>query len=183
MACPSIITITQECGAEGNLGGIEKLYMIAFKDLVNIGVSQEVYSKSTSGLVNEIGVLTAKNFVEIPIANNTSGITSEMTKDNATRAQFFTETLPLVLAGLSIDNSNFVASVMSQKVAIIVKDANGNFLAMGLNGKTEVTAMTTGTGTAATDLSGFNITFSGTSRHLPMLVDPSIIADLLIPAP
>ena len=184
MSCSSLLALARECGADGNVGGLEKVYMIAFNDLKPVAgsLTNEVYTISTGGLVSEIGVVTAKEFVEVGLLRSTAGLNSEMTKEASTATRYFTDTFTLVIGGMGTDQATFVNSVLDQPVVVITKSRTGKFFTAGLNGQLELSALTGGTGTAEGDLQGYTLTFTGISTKLPLQVDPTIIAGLLEPA-
>jgi hypothetical protein len=174
MACISLVALPRACGTEGILGGTEKLYMIAYKDL-NVVSGTTVYTTASSGAVNQIGLDTAKKFVEIGLLKSTTGLNFEYVNNPQTGSSYFTNTLTLVLGNLSVENKAFVDSVKNQPVAIILKARTGKYFVTGLNGQFEVSAITGGTGVSEGDLNGYNITFSGVDGDTAKLVDETII--------
>jgi hypothetical protein len=178
MACASLVALPRACGAEGVLGGSEKLYMIAHKDLVVVS-GTTVYTTASNGTVNEIGLASGKTFVEIGLLKSTAGLNLEYTNNPQTGSSYFTNTLTTVLAGMSVENRAFVDSVKNQPVVALLKTRTGKYFVTGLNGQFEVSAITGGTGVAEGDLNGYNLTFSGIDGFQPFLVDESIIDDLI----
>lgn len=179
--CSSLVELSRQCGAEGIVGGTEKLYMISFADTTvpDGATGDEIYTVSEGGLISDIGIETGKSFVEVGILKSTVGIKETLTKDPSVGSAYFTQEMPLVLAGLSSDNRTFVESVLNQPVVAIVKSRNGKYFAAGLNGQLELSSLEGGTGTAEGDLNGYNLTFSGISNKLIYQVDSTIITSLL----
>lgn len=181
MACSSLVALARACGAEGLVGGVGSLYIIAFADTAvpSGSTNGNIYTVSTGGLVSDIGLASGKNFVEVGLLKSTAGLNEELTKNTQTGSAYLTQTLTLVLADLSSENKAFAESVLNQPVVVIVKSRTGKYYAAGLNGQLELSALTGGTGTAEGDLLGYNLTFSGIDTKLIPQVDPTIISDLL----
>lgn len=179
MACNSLSSLPRSC-SEGVLAGLEKVYIIAFKDLVPVSTgSTEVYSTSGSGVVNEIGLASGKTFVEIGLLKSTSGLNETLTKDNTKGTSFFTQVYTLVLGDLNTDNQAFIKNVQNQPVSMIYKTRTGKYFVIGLNGQFEVSGIEGGTGVAEADLIGHTLTFSGISTSVASLIDESIVTDLI----
>jgi hypothetical protein len=178
MACTSITALARNCG-EGIVAGLEKLYMVAFKDLVPVSGSTEVYSTATNGVVNEIGLDTGKSFVEIGLLKSTAGLEEKLTKDNSKGIAFLDQTFTLVLGDLSTENREWIESVMMQPVAVLIKSRTGKFYTSGLNGQFELSELTGGTGSKEDDQIGYTLTFKGISTKLIPQVEPSIVSGLI----
>jgi hypothetical protein len=176
MACASLSALPRACGAEGGIGGLEKLYMIAFSDLSGV---TSTYTVSSGGTISAIGIDSGKHFVEVGLLKSTSGIQSALTKDLTKGVAFWTSTLTLVLGGLSIENRAFVESVTNQPVAVIVKSRTGKYFFTGGNSLMELKSADANTGIQEADLNGFTLTFEGVDSNLIRLVDDSIVPSLI----
>lgn len=178
MACNSLTALPRVCN-DGVVAGIEKLYMIAFKDLKAVSSSTtEVYSATTAGVINQVGLVTGKTFVEVALLKSTAGLEEKLTKDNTKGTSFYTQTLKLVLGDLTIENSTFIGSVTNQPVAIIIKTRTGKYFITGLNGQFEVISVEGGTGSAESDLIGYTISFAGITKGLTPLLDSTLISTI-----
>lgn len=176
MACSSLVALPRACGAEGQLGGLEKLYMVAYSDLSGV---TSTYTVSSGGTISAIGLNASKKFVEIGLLKSTAGLNETLTKDATKGVAFFTSTLTVVLGGLNIENRKFVESTLNQPVAILIKSRTGKFFATGLNGLFELATAAGGTGVAEADLIGYTLTFTGLDTNLIRLVDDSLVASLI----
>jgi hypothetical protein len=184
MACTSLVALPRACGASGVVAGTEKLYIISYNDLTPTGSSGNVYTTTTvsgSTLISDINVATGKNYVEIGLLKSTAGLNEEMTKNLQNGITYFTQTLTVVLADITTANQQFVESVIHQPVSVVLKTRTGNYYAAGLNGQLELSKLTGGTGIQEGDLIGYQLEFSGVSKDLIRMVDPTILAGLLIP--
>ncbi len=183
MACPSLQALPRACGTEGVVAGVEKVFMITFNDLaVPTGSTvDEVYTTSTNGMVDAIGLVATKKYVGIDLLKSTSGLDEALTKDTKTGTSYMTQTFKLVLSDLTSDNKTFIESVLNQPVSVLLKTKTGKYFVAGLNGQMELSALEGGTGTAEGDLIGYNLTFTGISTKMITQVDPTIVADLINP--
>lgn len=179
MACSSLIDLLRSCGAEGVVGGLEKLYMVAYSDLVPNGTTQLTYSAATNGVVNTIFLATGKTFSEVGLLKSTAGVTETLTKNAANGVSFFTQSMTVVLSDLTNENRLWIESVLNQPVAFLIKTKTGKFFVGGLNGQFEVSAIEGGTGIADDSLIGYTLTFAGVSTKLITQVNPTIIASII----
>lgn len=179
MACNSLIALPRVC-ADGIVGGLEKVYIVAFKDLAPISsATTEVYSATTAGTVNQISLVATKKFVEVGLLKNTSGLSEKLTKDVTKGTSFFTQSFTLLVPDLTVEAFTFIKSVVNQPVAVIYKTRTGKYFVVGLNGQFEVTTVEGGTGTAEADLVGHTITFEGVSLSVAPLLDSTILSALI----
>lgn len=181
MACTSLIGLPTVCGSTGIYGGLEKLYIIAYKDLAPASgdAGTPVYTLSTGGLVSEIGLVDTKKYVEIGLLKSTSGVKETMTKNAQSGTNFMTQEITLVLSDITAENRVFIESVRYQPVSILVKSRTGKWFVTGLNGQLELSALEGGTGTVETDLTGYTLTFQGIDGNLLPQVDDALITDII----
>ena len=179
MACSSLIQLARVCGAEGVVAGTEKLYMVAYNDLVPNSVTQLTYSAATNGVINDIFLASGKTFVEVGLLKETVGVTETLTKSPQNGVAFWTQTLPIVLSDLTTENRLWIESVLNQPVAFLLKTKTNKWLVGGLNGQLELSAAEGGTGVASDSLIGYTITFTGVSTKSLPQVNSTIIADLI----
>ncbi len=181
MACPSLIALPRVCGSAGIVGGVNKLYAVSFADLAvpEGATTDEVYTMSVAGMVNEIGLDASKKFIEIGLLPASASLAETLTKEKSNGSSFMTQTFTMVLSDMNAENRAFVETVMNQPVAIIIKTKSKKYFVAGLNGDFELSAIEGGTGTAQGDLVGYTLTFTGTDSMLIPQVDPTIISDLI----
>ena len=177
MACQSLSGLSRTCGV-AVLGGVEKFYAIAFKDLAPVSTATtEVYAVAVNDVINQIGLATGKTFVEIELIRETSGFLENYTKEGV--ASYWTQTATLQIADVTIENRNFVKALQNNPVAIIYKSKTGKYYLFGESGTGEMTASEGGTGTAVGDLNGYSITFTSTASQPAYIIDKSIITSLI----
>lgn len=182
MACNSIKGLSIVCG-ESLAGGASKVYIIAYKDLMKIAGTNDVYVQDpVTGFVNEIGIAPTKAFVEIGIYPKASnGYTSTVSKDEAVGYFYFTQTVTLQLRGLSQENGQFIKDAGNQPVVFIIKDKQGKYTISGLRGMLTMETAEGGMGLLNEDGQSLNLTFSGMENDFVTFLDPSLLPSLLIP--
>jgi hypothetical protein len=174
MSCNSLTSLPRVC-ADGIVAGLEKVYVVAHKDLTGT----TVYSAATNGTVTQVKLSGSTKFVEVGLLKSTAGLSEKLTKDNTKGTSFYTQTFTLVLGDLSTENKTFIESVQNQPVVVIYKTRTGKYFIVGLNGQFEITNIEGGTGTAEGDQIGHTLTFEGISTSVAPLLDSSILSSLI----
>lgn len=178
--CGSVSTLPISC-PDGIMGGLEKVWMIAYKDLAPISTATtEVYSASSvNGVVTQVGLATGKTYVEIGLLKSTSGLVEKGQIDDTKGYNFTTQTFTLVLRDITIDNRLFINNVKLQPVSIIYRTRTGKYQIIGLNGQLKVSTYEGGTGVAETDLVGHTLTFEGNSLSTAPFIDDALVKTLV----
>lgn len=176
MACNSLKGLSITCG-ESLVGGASQIYVIAYKDLVNVLGTNEKYALDpVTGLVSEIGVAPAKAFVEIGIYPKASnGYSSAIAKDDTVGYFYFNQTVSFQLRGLSKENGDFIKDAGNQPVVFILKDKNGKYVVSGLNGQVTMETAEGGMGMVNDDGQSINLTFTGAEVDYVTFVDPTLM--------
>lgn len=178
MACASIVKLPNACGGDFLMAGSETLYMVAYKDTIPAGTASTDRYVATNGIITAIGLTAGVKYVEIGTAKNTAGFTEELTKnDNGTG--FITQTVSATILDITPANITFVESVANQPVSVIIKLNTGKFVALGLNGKLELSALSGGGGVASGDTIGYALTFTGIDKSLVKLVNDSYVNSII----
>jgi len=170
------VALPRACGTDGTIGGMDKLYMIAYKDLDS---SAGDPATITSGIISAIALESGKTFVEVGLLRNSADVTEKFANDFAKGTAFITQTLKVVLSGLTPANLAFVQSVQSQSVGILFKNRSGSYYFMGGNGRFQLKDYESGSGTAEADMQGFTLNFEGTGIDPIREVDPTLIASIV----
>lgn len=177
MSCNSISAITKLCGASV-VPGSEKLWLIAYKDLIEIGTSGKVYNVGTSSnLVDNINC--TQSYAEIGFLRDSAGFDSEGTIDPLRGVAFSTNTLSFKLGDLSVENQLFLANVMTQPVSALIKLRTGKYYVLGLAGQLQMSAFTATSGRGPGDEVSYTITFNEIDGIVPRQVDPTIVNGLI----
>lgn len=180
MSCLKTLTkYTKDC--KGATAGVQKLWMISNSDLGTVVGKLQAYDVDATGqMIDEIALASGKKFVNVGLLKNTVGVVENFAKTQETNAYEITTELTLVVAGISTNSRKFVTDLIDAgEVSAIIQLKSGKFIALGLDGYTEVTAVAGGSGVAGADLNGYTITISGVETELLKLVDPAIIPTIV----
>ncbi|WP_166334644.1 hypothetical protein [Sphingobacterium chungjuense] len=180
MAClKSITKYSKQCAKQQ--GGASELWLISYSDLKNVDGSLEKYSTdSTGNVIDEIGLATGKKYVSVGLIKNTLGITEEYASTPETNSFTITSTLNLYVSGITPDGRNFISELVEAgAVSALVKLKSGRFVALGLTGMMDVSAISGTSGVNSGDGAGYTITLTSDENHFLHLVDPTIITGLI----
>jgi hypothetical protein len=108
--------------------------------------------------------------------------TSNPTGSRENWTKMFEQEVNLILMDRKKETRNIVSILIQKKVAIILKDANGNFEIYGYHNGLMLETGEAGTGTSNEDRNGYSLTFTGREQDDAYIVDPAIIPTLLVPA-
>lgn len=175
MCLKSLTKYNKEC--KPVQAGVKKLWLIANSDLSNVTGSLSPYALDATGnLISEIGLVDTKKFVSVGIIKNSVGLVENWSKTVETNSFENPTQLDLVISNYSVDSRKFVNDLIEAgDISAIIQMKSDKFVAIGLDGFTEVTAIAGGTGKTGTELNGYTITIAGYEQGLIRLVDPTII--------
>ena len=181
MACASLVALPRACGTQGIIAGVEKLYMLSAADLAPAsGVAgSPIYTATTAGVISDIGLVASKFFVPVGILKSTVGLNEDGQFNEQNGSAFFKQEFTLTLSDLTTENRQFVESVLTQPVAVLIKTRTEKYFVAGLNSQLQLSAVKGGTGTAEADLIGYTLTFSGLDTKLIPMVDSALVPSLL----
>lgn len=160
-----------DCNA--NLAGIKKVY-ITYYDDATPSIDYSAHTVTAVTLSGDVKWYTYE------FARNTGSLNSTLTKDEANGTRYYTNTLTLVFNKLEASKHLEVEALAAEKLAIIVEDNNGKKWYLGADQYVSGSATEAGTGTAADDRNGYDVTIDGTSAYLPFYFTGTIDA---VPAP
>src|SRR5690606_3360648 len=158
MACLKTLTkYNKEC--KGVAGGVSKLWMVSYSDLATVADALTTYSVDPTGnMISTIALKSTKKFVPVGVIKNSVGVVENFAKTPETNSFEITTELNLVISSISADSRKFVTDLIDAgEVACIIQLRSGKFIALGLDGFTEVTAIAGGSGTAGADLNGYTV--------------------------
>lgn len=172
MACSTYILSGLNVGCKDSMGGIKEVYICEY-DKVKATVAS-----------NKISTITCEDgkFKTFKFRKNTGSLTSTLQTSETSGNSIQSE---LTLQFMKMETSKrlqMMALLMNECVAI-VKDCNGKYWYLGYDNPLEASAGTASTGTANTDLNGYDITLTDTSRELPYEVDSTALASIIEDAP
>ncbi|WP_313235738.1 hypothetical protein [Sphingobacterium multivorum] len=179
MCLKSLTKYKKECKAV--TGGVSKLWMISNSDLALVAGSLQSYSVDETGqVIDEIALVSGKKFVSVGLIKNSLGVTENYAKTAETNSFEITTQLDLVISNITAESRKFVSDLIEAgEISAIVQLKSGKFIAIGLDGFTEVSAVAGGSGKVGTELNGYTVTITGIENELIRLVDPLIIPTIV----
>jgi hypothetical protein len=145
MACVIDSLITLDCN-----DGVSGIEWIAVTEVDNI----DTFTADTSGNVSAITTDSGKYFWKISLEKEKGSFLEAKAGDNA---PFWTQTLSFTTKKLSANLRRYMQLLAYNRLAIIIKTRNGDYLLMGKTGAT-LTADEATTGTAFADFNGHTVT-------------------------
>lgn len=177
MACKSFTLSGIAIPCKDNMGGIKEVY---------IAKSADVTAKTLNTEASQIATITMESdakFKTYKFRKGTANMTSTASSDEAIGNFSVTTELALQFSKMETSKRLEIMAMCLEDVEVIVLDFNGRYWYLGYDYPVTVTAATAQTGTAATDLNGYNVTLSDTSAEFPFEVPADIVTDLIQAAP
>lgn len=167
MACSSYTLSGLALGCKDSIGGIKKAWFAPTG--VSVSVSQGVLNIDSEDI---------ENFKVYNFRKATGSMTSTLNTSETSGNSFTTEVTLQFLKQETAKRVEIMGLLMNEMVGV-VKDGNGKYWYLGYDYPIEATAGTAETGTAMTDLNGYNITITDNSVELPYeITDSATIAAL-----
>lgn len=157
---------------KNNVGGINKIYLAALKDVEG----NAVYSSST-GEITDLG--TGYNYFIFDVVKETSSWNETVTANVQNGTMSFVPSVALVINKLDTEKRNLIHLLAVSLLVAIVEDNNGNYIMLGREKGLDVTALEMGSGTANADRNGATITMTGAERLPSAFLDAAAVTDLL----
>lgn len=168
MACTSFTMSGIAVGCKDSIGGIKKAWFAPWGS-ITVSVSADTLVIA-SGSISDF---KAYNF-----RKQTGSMTSTLNTSENAGNSFTTEVTIQFLKQETKKRLEVMALLMNEMVGV-VKDGNGKYWYLGYDYPISATAGTAETGTAMTDLNGYNITITDNSIELPYeITDATTIAAL-----
>ena len=156
MSCTAYTLNGLGLGCKDSIGGIKKAWFAPY-DGIETTVSQNVLVIGATGL---------SNFKVYNFRKATGSMTSTLNTAETAGNSFTTEVNLQFLKQETAKRLEVMGLLMNEMVGV-VKDGNGKYWYLGYDYPLEATAGTAETGTAMTDLNGYNITITDNSVELP----------------
>ena len=169
MACALTQGYTLDC--KDSLGGLKS---VLFIESENVSVDTE-----SAGVITDIQLAVGKYFYKYELVKETSMFMETVTASVQNGTIFYAQELTIVLNKLQANTRNEILLLAKNNLVAIVEDKNGKYWYLGRDGGLDITGGTAGSGTAAGDRSGYELTFSGQEKELAPEVLDSIIGGLI----
>ena len=177
MACKSFALSGTAIPCKDNMGGIREVYIIKSGDIASKTLNTEQSQIAT------IVLSEGSKFKTYKFRKGTGSMTSTASSDEAIGNFSVTTELALQFSKMETSKRLEIMALCLEDVEVIVYDWNGRYWYLGYDFPVTATSATAQTGTASTDLNGYNVTLSDTSSEFPFEVPASIVADLIQAAP
>lgn len=172
MACVSFSGgIAKDC--ENNIGGLTKLYLTDFDNVVSIA--------SAGGTVSSIIVASASYFYEFEFNRNSATYQEDLVKSVEAGSALFEQTVTVTIPRRDRVKRNTLALLTQRDLAVIIKDSNGIFWYPGEVEGMYLSESTSTSGTAKADGSNYVLTLKGFEAERAQCVAPGIVSGLLAP--
>lgn len=173
MACS--LTQGYSLGAcKDGVGGIKEVYFIEF---TNVSAMTEA-----SGVITALTKETGTRFYKYQLQRETGTFKETIESNPQNNTVAYRPELTVVLNRLQTAVRNEILLLAKNLLMAVVKDRNDKYWLLGRTGGLDLTAGEAGPGTAATDRSGYSLTFTGVEPELGIEVDSTVAAGLETPA-
>lgn len=170
--CQTLTGILRDC--ESNIGGIKRAWIACYDNVSSPTVADE--------MITAIGTPTTE-WHEFEFKKQTGSVTTTITKDDTTGSLYYESVIVLQFARQETSKRIEINSLAISDLAIIIQDNNNRYWYLGYDWGVTLTDGTAETGTAFTDLNGYNITLTDVSRELPYEVTDEAMQPLLTEEP
>lgn len=152
MACVSFSGgIAKDC--ENNIGGLTKLYLTDFDNIVSY--------VQAGGTVSTITMASASNFYEFEFNRNSATFTEDLVKSVEAGSALFEQTVTVTIPRRDVAKRNTLALLTQRDLACIIKDSNGLYWYPGAVEGLYLSESTSTSGTAKADGSNYTLTLKG----------------------
>lgn len=169
MACDITLGRLEPC--KDSVGGLRAVYFVNYDSTIG-----PLATKDADGIITAFDSAITLYKFDLKGTNNSFDEAGETSRDNGTT--FFTQTGTLVLKKQDAVTQKQLKLLSYGRPLVFIEDHNGNFRLAGLENGCEVT-VGTASGAAMGDLSGYNVSFTGTEKDLASFVDAAIIGDAI----
>lgn len=169
MACNITAGITLDC--RDSQGGIEYIYIGATG-------SPSAGFTASNGVVSNYWGLTSSQWFKFEVPKQTSFFTETINTSEENGTVFYDQQVSVVFTKLTAEKRNQLQLLArNRKLAIVVKDGNGNFWSIGIGRGAHMLSGEATTGTAYGDLNGYTIVLQGLERDSSYKVNASIVGE------
>lgn len=177
MACKSFALSGIALGCKDTMGGIKEAYIIKSNDVTGVTLNTE------QSQIASITTVADAKFKTYKFRKGTANMTSTAASDEAIGNFSVTTELQLQFSKMETSKRLEIMALCLEDVNVMVLDWHGKYWFLGYDYPVTATAATAVTGTAATDLNGYNVTLSDTSAEFPFEVPAEVAESLLQAAP
>lgn len=170
MACSSYTMKGMATACKDSLGGIKAIYVAKREDIDSLGTVADGVITPADGDI--------ANYLKYNVRKATSSATSTLQVSDNAGNSWQTE-LTLQFMKQDAAKRSEVMALSGEGMVVVFIDGNDKAWFLGYDYPVEASAATAETGTALTDLNGYNLTLTDNSIELPYSVDSAWIAKLI----
>lgn len=153
-------------------GGIKNVYIAAFEEAATFTLTGDVITASTS----------SETFYTFKFRPQTAALNEEGAHSLENGTNFWTQTLTMIFHKMETSKRNNLLLLAGTQMHVIVETQNGDYWLMGKDNGAYLTASTSTTGQGYGDLSGYNVTITGTEPKMATEMDSATFGTLTISA-
>ena len=151
MACAISSGYSIDC--RENIGGVTAVYVAEFGNISSVA--------DVSGLVTGLTKVAGKRFYKFEVPRATANTSSNATASEENGSVFYTHQVVLPLNKRDSTTANIVRTLAKNKLMVVTLDMDGNYRMYGKGRGLFLASTESGSGTAAGDRNGYNITLTG----------------------
>lgn len=136
-----------------NIGGLKAVFLIEFENVSGV--------TAVSGLVTGLTKVAGKRFYKFEVPRAVANTSSTGTGSEENGSFFYTHQVVFPLNKRDSTTANVVRTLAKNKLMAVTLDMDGNYRMYGRANGLYVATSESGSGTAAGDRNGYNITLSG----------------------
>jgi hypothetical protein len=150
---PCAITSGYTIDCRENIGGLKAVYLIEFGNVSGV--------VEVSGLVTGLTKVTGKRFYKFEVPRAVANTSSAGTGSEENGSFFYTHQVVFPLNKRDSTTANIVRTLAKNKLMAVTLDMDGNYRMYGKGNGLYIATTESGSGTAAGDRNGYNITMTG----------------------
>ena len=165
MACTTVTLSSIDARCDGSVGGIKRILLANVDDIKTVLVDE------TTQKIKQITLETGKKFEQWRFRKNTGVYSSSIERDMAIGTQTVTTEVSLQFSRAEAQKRLDIQSAINASCVVIVEDMYSEYIYLGLENDVTISSATMQSGTATSDLSGFQLTFQDLATELPHFID------------
>jgi len=176
MSCPLALGMSRDCS--DSVGGV---YEILISERDNISAFTEASHEVTG--ITQVG---ATNFYRYELKKESGSLTSTSTIDPTAGTSFYDNVVAFTINKMTAAKSNELKLMILGRLAVLVKDNNDVWWALGFSGSSDDNGFAEGsslvgqTGQAFGDANQYQIEITDKQKYSPYTVDSAVVAALSI---
>ena len=149
-----------------SIGGLQAVYIAEFGNITTV--------TEVSGLVTGITKATGKRFYKFEVPRAVANATSSGTGSEENGSFFFTHQVVFPINKRDSTTANIIRTLAKNKCMVVTLDMDGNYRMYGKGNGLFVSTVDSGSGTAAGDRQGYNLTLSGIEKDEMLQVTSAV---------